>query len=429
VLNWIIDFSLRHRVLVIIAVLASGAAGVLALRHLDVDAFPDTTPVQVQINTNVPSLAPLEVEQRITAPVEQSLSGLPGLESVRSVSRFGVSQVVVTFKDGTDIYFARQLVNERLNSAALPEGVDRPKLGPVATGLGEVYHYVVTAPGYDFSTDLPAGRRLPEAERVRKLTELRTIRDWVIRPKLRAIKGVAEVNSWGGFEKQFQVRLDSDKLIKYRLTFDQVVKRLKEESNFNVGGGIIRDRSQSLLIHGQGRAAGIEELRGIALKTEDGTAVKLGDVAHVEVGCEVRRGAVTCDGKGEPVLGLGFMLMSENSAAVTEDIKKGVDEVRGSFPHGVQLKPVYDRTELVNQIPLSRVADVRKVDGPNRRAFIGSRCSNCSRRAASRFGWWNRGNCPTAGPGPRRTCSIASGASACTATACCDPPSARRSPS
>jgi cobalt-zinc-cadmium resistance protein CzcA len=307
VLNWIIDFSLRHRVLVVVMVLAGAAVGAVALRHLDVDAFPDTTPVQVQINTTVPSLGPLEVEQRVTAPVEQSLSGLPGLESVRSVSKFGLSQVVVTFKDGTDIYFARQLVNERLNSAALPEGVARPQLGPVATGLGEVYHYVVTAPGYDFST-------LSDEERVRKLTELRTVHDWMIKPQLRAVRGVAEVNSWGGYEKQFQVRLDPDKLIEYGLTFDQVVKRLKEESNFNVGGGSIREKSQSMLVHGQGRAGTIEELSGIALKTQGGTAVKVGDVARVEIGHEVRRGAVTYDGKGEAVLGLGFMLMGENSA-------------------------------------------------------------------------------------------------------------------
>ena len=342
-LNWVIDFSLRHRFLVVVLVLALAAGGVLSLRYLDVDAFPDTTPVQVQINTTAPSLGPEEVEQRITFPIEQCLSGLPGLQLIRSVSKFGLSQVVVTFKDGTDIYFARQLVNERLNAATIPEGIERPRLGPVATGLGEVYHYVVTAPGYDFST-------LPQAERIKKLTELRTVHDWVIRPKMRTVKGAAEINSWGGYEKQFQVRLDPDKLIKHGLTFDQVVRKVKDENNYNVGGGSIRQKSQSLLIHGQGRVGSVEEIRGIVLAAKDGTPVKVGDVAEVQIGQEIRRGAVTCDGKGEAVLGLGFMLMGENSAAVTEDMKRTLEDVRATLPHGVEVIPVYDRTELVNHV-------------------------------------------------------------------------------
>jgi Cu/Ag efflux pump CusA len=343
VLNGVIDFSLRHRLLVVLGVLALAGVGVLSLRSLDIDAFPDTTPVQVQINTTAPALGPAEVEQRITFPIEQSLSGLPGLQLVRSVSKFGLSQVVVTFKDGTDIYFARQLVNERLNAATLPEGVERPKLGPVATGLGEVFHYVVTAPGYDFST-------LPEAERVRKLTELRTIHDWVVRPKLRTVKGTAEINSWGGYEKQFQIRLDPDKLIEHGLTFDEVVRKVKDESNYNVGGGSIRQKSQSLLVHGQGRAASIAEIEGIVLAAKDGIPIKVGDVAEVEIGQEVRRGAVTCDGKGEAVLGLGFMLMGENSQAVTEDLKKTLEEVKTTLPPGVEIQTVYDRTELVHHV-------------------------------------------------------------------------------
>jgi cobalt-zinc-cadmium resistance protein CzcA len=343
VLNGIIDFSLRHRLFVVLAVLALAAGGVLALRSLDVDAFPDTTPVQVQINTTAPALGPEEVERRITAPIEQALGGLPGLGSVRSVSKFGLSQVVVTFKDGTDVYFARQLVNERLASAALPEGLERPKLGPVATGLGEVHHYAVTATGYDFST-------LPEDERVKKLTELRVAQDWVIRPRLRAVKGVAEVNSWGGYEKQYQVRIDPGKLIARGLTFDEVVRKVKEDSNFNVGGGSIRQKSQGLLVHGQGRAGGIDDLKGIVLAARDGVAIRVGDVADVAIGHDVRRGAVTCDGKGEAVLGLSFMLMGENSAAVTADVKAALEEVKASLPPGVEVKTLYDRTELVNHV-------------------------------------------------------------------------------
>jgi cobalt-zinc-cadmium resistance protein CzcA len=343
VLNQLIDFSLRHRFLVIASALTLAALGVLSLRYLDIDAFPDTTPVQVQINTNAPALAPEEVEQRITFPIEQSISGLPGLESVRSISKFGLSQVVVTFKDGTSIWFARQLVSERLSAAALPEGVERPKLGPVATGLGEVFHYTLTYQGYDFST-------LPDEERIKRLTELRTLHDWVIKPTLRTVKGVAEVNSWGGYEKQFQVRIDPDRLIKHGLTFEEVVKKIKDESNFNVGGGNIQQKGQMLLVHGQGRVSGVEEIGAIVLAAKGGAPVRVRDVAGVEIGHEIRRGAVTSDGRGEAVLGLGFMLMGENSHDVTSDLKRKLKEIAAQLPAGVELKTVYDRTELVDHV-------------------------------------------------------------------------------
>jgi cobalt-zinc-cadmium resistance protein CzcA len=342
-LNAIIDFSLRYRFAVLAGVLALAGVGVWSLQRLDIDAFPDTTPVQVQVNVTAAALGPEEVERRITYPIEQAIGGLPKLQSVRSVSKFGLAQVVITFQDGTDIYFARQLVNERLAAAALPEGIERPRLGPVATGLGEVFHYVVTAPGYDFST-------LPEADRIAKLTELRTIHDWVIRPKLRTVKGVAEINSWGGYEKQFQVRLDPDRLLKYGLTFEEVFKKLKEESNYNVGGGAIRQQTQTLLVHGQGRAGSAADVAAIVLTAKDGAAIKVGDVGEVIVGHEIRRGAVTCDGKGEAVLGLGFMLMGENTKTVTEELKAALAEVRATLPHGVDVRPVYDRTELVDHV-------------------------------------------------------------------------------
>ena len=198
-LNALISWSLRHRALVLALTAAFVLAGVASVRKLDIDAFPDTTPVQVQINTAAPALGPEEVEQQITFPVEQVLSGLPRLEALRSVSKFGLSQVVVTFGDGTDIYFARQVINERLGTVELPAGTERPKMGPVATGLGEVFHYVVTGKGND-------------------LTDLRTIHDWVVKPKLRTVRGTAEVNSWGGYEKQYQVLISPEKLIKHGLT-------------------------------------------------------------------------------------------------------------------------------------------------------------------------------------------------------------------
>jgi cobalt-zinc-cadmium resistance protein CzcA len=243
-LSCIIDFSLRHRFLIILLAAAGAAVGAVSLRYLDIDAFPDTTPVQVQINTVAPSLAPEEVEQRITFPIEQVLSGLPGIQQLRSVSKFGLSQVVVTFEDATNIYFARQVINERLGTVELPAGIVRPKMGPVATGLGEVFHYVVTLKGVDLS-------KLSGDKREERLQYLHTVHDWVIKPKLRTVRGVAEVNSWGGFEKQYQVRIDPDRLIKHCLTFDQVTEAV-EKNNKNVGGGSIRQNSQMLLVHGPG---------------------------------------------------------------------------------------------------------------------------------------------------------------------------------
>jgi len=340
VLNWIIDFSLRNRFLVILGALAFAVAGGIALSHLDIDAFPDTTPVQVQVNTNAPALGPEEVEQQITFPLEQVLGGLPRLQSLRSVSKFGLSQVVVTFEDGTDIYFARQLVNERLGAVELPPGIERPKLGPVSTGLGEVFHYTVTFKGFDLSN-------ASEKERAEKLTYLRTVQDWVIKPKLRTVKGVAEVNSWGGYEKQYQVRIDPEKLIKYGLTFEEVVEAL-EKNNKNIGGGSIRQGSQMLLVHGLGRTVNEEQVRNIVIAAKDGVPVRVRDVASVEVGHEIRRGAVTAHGRGEAVLGLCFMLMGENSKVVTTELKKKLDEIRPTLPSDVEVEVVYDRTELVD---------------------------------------------------------------------------------
>ena len=329
-LNAIIDFSLKYCWLVILGAFASAVAGAVSLRFLDIDAFPDTTPVQVQINTVAPSLGPEEVEQQITYPVEQALSGLPKIAQMRSISKFGFSQVVVIFEDGTDIYFARQLITERLTTVQLPQGLDRPKMGPVSTGLGEVFHYVVTGKGDD-------------------VTQLRTIHDWIVRPQMRRVKGVAEVNSWGGFERQYQVRIDPAKVAKYGLTFDTVSTAIRE-NNQNVGGGVIDRGSGTLLVHGVGRTTTMEQIRSIQIAVKDGVPVLLGDVADVRIGHEVRRGAVTADGKGEVVLGLGFMTMGENSHEVTWGLKNRLDEVKATLPSGVKVQPVYDRTELVDYV-------------------------------------------------------------------------------
>ena len=331
-LNAIIDLSLRYRWLVICGAVALAVAGGVSMRYLDIDAFPDTTPVQVQINTVAPALGPDEVERQITFPIEQAIGGLPRLAAMRSVSKFGLSQVVITFEDGTDIYFARQLVNERLATVQLSPGLDRPKMGPVSTGLGEVFHYIVVAKG-------------PSDD----VTRLRTVHDWIVRPQMRTVPGVAEVNSWGGFERQYQARIDPAKLAKYSLTFDRVTAAIRE-NNQNVGGGVIDQGSNMLLVHGLGRTTTLDQIRNIQIAARDGVPVLLGDVGEVRIGHEVRRGAVTADGKGEVVLGLGFMTMGQNSHEVTWGLKNKLDEVKATMPDGVTVEPVYDRTELVNHV-------------------------------------------------------------------------------
>ncbi len=341
-LNWLIDFSLRNRAIVLVAVGAIVAAGAFSLQYLDVDAFPDTTPVMIQVNTVAPSLSPEEIERQITFPVEQAIAGLPGLVTLRSISKFGLSQVVVIFEDSIDIYFARQLINERIGTVELPDGIERPKMGPVSTGLGEVFHYVVTKPGVDIS-------KLPEDVRIQELTELRTIQDWVVKPQLRSVPGVAEVNSWGGYEKQFQVRVDPQRLIRHQLTFNEVIDALKA-NNRNVGGGNINDSGRMLLVHGHGRTVSIPQIENIVVTARDGVPIRIRDVAEVRIGHEIRQGAVTADGNGEAVLGLGFMLMGENSHQVTWALKEKLDEISQTLPAGVEIKTVYDRTELVDHV-------------------------------------------------------------------------------
>lgn len=330
--TWLINRSLDHPYVVIVLALVIALVGGVSLSWLNFDAFPDTTPVQVQINTTATALVPEEIERQITFPIELALSGLPGLDQVRSVSQFGLSQVVVTFADGTDIYFARQLLNERLSTVEVPDGIERPKMGPVSTGLGEVFHYVVSS-------------------RTRPLDDLRTIHDWVIKPQLRPVAGTAEVNSWGGLEKQYQVRIDPNRLVKHELAFDQVVNAVMA-NNLNVGGGSINSNNTGdmLLVHGVGRTGSIEQIENIVITAKEGVPIRVRDVANVTIGHEIRRGMVTANGTGEVVLGLGFMLMGENSYAVTRRMKEKFAEIQATAPDEVALTPVYDRTELVDHV-------------------------------------------------------------------------------
>ena len=329
-LNALIGFSLKNRFVILLLAAILVVLGVRAARRLPLDAFPDTTPVQVQINAVAPSLGPEQVEELITFPIEFALGGMEGLEEVRSVSKFGLSQVVAIFSDATDIYFARQQINERLGEARLPAGIAPPTMGPVATGLGEVYHYLLTSDAYD-------------------LTELRTMQDWIIRPRLRRVPGVAEVNSWGGFEKQFEVRVDPARLAKYQMMPDDVVGALRE-NNEDYGGGYITSGGEASLVLGIGRPHTVEQIGEITIEAHRGTPIRVRDVAEVAVGHVLRRGGVTANGRGEAVLGLGFMRMGENSREVTRALDDALEDVRQALPLGVNIDVVYERTELVDKV-------------------------------------------------------------------------------
>ncbi|MDF1799267.1 MAG: CusA/CzcA family heavy metal efflux RND transporter [Planctomycetota bacterium] len=326
----IVGWSLRNRLVVVVLSALLVGAGLVALVRLPIDAFPDTTPVQVQVNTNAASLSPVEIEQQITFPVEQAIGGLPGLVEVRSISKFGLSQVVAIFDDDVDVYFARQLIGERLQTVELPEGLGSPQMGPVATGLGEVLHYALTS---ESAT----------------LTELTTLHDWVLRPQLLTVQGVAEVNTWGGRTRQYHVVVEPLQLLEYELTLADVIEALRD-NNENVGGGVIAAAGEMHLVHGIGLARTIAELEGIVVAEHDGIAVRIRDVAEVREGYQIRRGGVTANGKGEVVLGLGFMLMGENSHAVTSQLRERLEEASKSLPDHVRVEVLYDRTELVDRV-------------------------------------------------------------------------------
>ncbi len=329
-LTRILEWSLGHRLIVMLAWGGIALAGVLAWLRLPLDAFPDTTPVQVQINSAAAALAPLEIERQVTRPLEFAVSGLPGLVEVRSVSKFGFSQITATFADGTDIYLARQLVLGRLQGVDLPSSIDGPTLGPVATGLGEIFHYLVSGAGHS-------------------LAELRTIQDWVIAPQLRAVPGVAEVNSWGGDERQIHVLVDPRRLQQYDLSLSELAQAI-EDNNANVGGGTLDQAGESSLIQGIGIATAREDIAEMVVASRGGVPIRVRDLARVVDGREIRRGAVTTAGAGEVVLGLGFLLMGENSHDVAQRLALRLEEVRKGLPEGVEVTTVYDRTSLVEKV-------------------------------------------------------------------------------
>ncbi|WP_288410067.1 CusA/CzcA family heavy metal efflux RND transporter [uncultured Herbaspirillum sp.] len=341
----IIRFAIEHRWLVLLAVLGMGAYGLYSYQKLPIDAVPDITNVQVQINTAAPGYSPLETEQRISYPIETVMSGLPHLEQVRSLSRYGLSQVTVIFQDGTDIYFARQLVNERIQQARsqLPPGID-PGMGPISTGLGEIYLWTVEA-----KDDARKADGTPYTP-----TDLREIQDWVIKPQLRLVPGVTEINTIGGFAKEYLVAPSPEKLASYGMTMDTVIKAL-EKNNNNVGAGYIERRGEQYLIRAPGQVGSTEDIGNIVLANVKGVPIRVRDVAQVDIGRELRTGAATENGR-EVVLGTVFMLIGENSRKVSQAVDKKMREINRTLPQGVEAVTVYDRTVLVDKA----IATVKK---------------------------------------------------------------------
>lgn len=334
----IIRFAIDQRWLVMLMTIGIAALGIYNYQKLPIDAVPDITNVQVQINSSAPGYSPLEAEQRITFPIETVMAGLPFLEQTRSISRYGLSQVTVIFKEGTDIYFARQMVNERIQEARekLPPGVS-PGMGPISTGLGEIYMWTLES---------KPGSLKPDGKPYTP-TDLREIQDWIIKPQLRNVPGVTEINTIGGNAKEFQVAPFPDKLIAHGLSLGDLVSAL-ERNNNNVGAGYIEKRGEQYLIRAPGQVADLNDIGNIVISTRQGVPLRIRDVADVVIGKELRTGAATENGK-EVVLGTVFMLIGENSRSVAAAVDKKMKEINRSLPKGIVADTVYDRTVLVDK--------------------------------------------------------------------------------
>ncbi len=337
-INAILRLSVERRFLMLSLILVLVGVGVWSFQRLPIDAVPDITNVQVQINTEAPGYSPLEAEQRITFPVETALYGLPNLSYTRSLSRYGLSQVTVVFEEGTDIYFARNLINERLSAikSALPPGLE-PEMGPIATGLGEIFMYTVEAlPGATQADGSPLDA-----------TALREIQDWIIKPQLAQVPGVIEVNTIGGYDKQYHVTPSPQRLLEFGITVDELVSALRA-NNTNRGAGYIERNGQQLLVRSPGQLATIGDIEQVVIANRDGAPVRVADVAEVAIGKELRTGAATRDGK-ETVMGTAMMLVGENSRAVAQAVAEKLDAIQPSLPDGVKVEAVYDRTALVDK--------------------------------------------------------------------------------
>lgn len=331
-LNAIVDASLRYKVLVIVAFLIVIGLGVQAFRQVPVDAFPDVTPIQVNVYTESPGLAAEDVEKLLTAPIEGALAGLPGVQEVRSVSLFGLSYVGVYFDDDVDIYFARRLVGEKLQDVKgrLPQGYGEPVLGPNSSGLGQVFWYTVESADKNLSS-----------------MDLRTLHDWTVRLILRTAPGVDDIITWGGDEKQFQVQIDPNALVKYKLSFKQVMEALTA-NNKQVGGQSINLGREQYLVRGLGLVSNVTDIGGIVVAERGGAPIRVRDVAKVVEAPAPRFGAVTRDGK-EAVLGMALSRVNENAKTVVDAVKAKLAIAQAALPKGVTLKPIYDRTEIVEK--------------------------------------------------------------------------------
>jgi cobalt-zinc-cadmium resistance protein CzcA len=326
--NGLVDLSLRHRLVVVLVALLLVGAGWRAYERLPIDAFPDVTNIQVTVISQAPTLSPLEVEQLVTYPIEQAVAGLPHSTEVRSLSKFGLSMVTVVFEDGTDVYFARQLVMERIISARseLPDGV-RSAMGPISTGLGEVFQYTLESDERD-------------------LMELRTLQDWVLRPILRTVPGVAGVDSFGGFVRQYHVVADPPALQRYGLTLGELAEAV-EANNGVAGGAYVERGGEQFVVRGDGWVRGIEDLRQVVVAYREGVSVLLGQVARVEIGHEIRQGAISRDGDGERVAGIVLMLKGASGRDVVAGVKEKLEVARTSLPDDVRIETFYDRSDLV----------------------------------------------------------------------------------
>jgi cobalt-zinc-cadmium resistance protein CzcA len=335
----LIAFAIRQRWLVMLVTLAAASVGVYSFQKLPIDAVPDITNVQVQINTVAPGYSPLEAEQRITYPIETAMAGLPGLEETRSISRYGLSQVTVVFKEHTDIYFARQLVNERIGQAKdeLPAGVI-PNLGPISTGLGEIYMWTVEAKEGALKSD--GAPYTP--------TDLREIQDWIVKPQLRNVPGVNEINTIGGYAKQFQVSPYPDRLIAHGLALTDLIAAL-ERNNANVGAGYIEKSGEQYLIRVPGQVSSMADIGNVVVATRNGVPIRIKDIASVDLGHELRTGAATKNGR-EVVVGTVFMLIGENSREVSAAVDEKLAQINKSLPAGVIAKTVYDRSQLIDKV-------------------------------------------------------------------------------
>jgi len=332
-MNRLIDLCLRFRFLILALTVLVAVLGIASLRRLTIDAVPDITPVQVQVLTRSPALGPVEVERYVTFPIEAAMTGMPGVSEIRSVSRYGLSAVTVLFEDGFNLYLARQLVNERLSAAIenIPPELGRPEMGPMTTGLGEVYHFTVEGEGYS-------------------PMQLRTILDWDIVFRLRAVPGVVEVNAWGGLAKQYHVDVDPAKLIAFGVTLEQVFEALRR-NNANVGSGYIEHNQELYIIRGEALVTSMKDLESIVVATKHGgVPIYIRTLGEVREGSMLRIGAATENGQGETVIGMVQMLAGANASQVVEDVKKKIAEIGPSLPQGVRIVPFYDRADFVSRV-------------------------------------------------------------------------------